>query len=76
MPSAGVYPPITAGERFVGMFGIESFEREDAFDAAAVRLLQTVVASLGHRVENACAPVRRDAAPADRDSSAAAPSWR
>ena len=32
---------------------MESFEREDAFDAAAVRLLETVASSLGTALENA-----------------------
>ncbi len=53
MPSSGVYVPIMVGERYIGQVGIESFEREDAFDASAVRLLQTVVASLGTALENA-----------------------
>ncbi|HRI18832.1 MAG TPA: GAF domain-containing protein, partial [Burkholderiaceae bacterium] len=53
MCSSGVYLPILVGERFIGQVGIESFEREDAFDASAVRLLQTVVASLGTALENA-----------------------
>jgi GAF domain-containing protein/DNA-binding response OmpR family regulator len=53
MPSSGVYLPIMVGDRHIGQVGIESFEREDAFDASAVHLLQTVVASMGTALENA-----------------------
>ncbi|MBL0150102.1 MAG: GAF domain-containing protein [Ideonella sp.] len=53
MPSSGVYVPIMVSERYIGQVGIESFEREDAFDESAVRLLQTVVSSLGTALENA-----------------------
>ena len=52
-PRSGVYLPVMIGQRYLGRLGIESFEREDAFDAAAVRLLQTVVASMGVALENA-----------------------
>ncbi len=53
MPSSGVYVPVMVGERYIGQVGMESFEREDAFDAAAVRLLETVASSLGTALENA-----------------------
>ena len=53
MPRSGVYVPVMIGERYLGQVGIESFESEDAFDDSAVRLLQTVVASMGTAVENA-----------------------
>jgi signal transduction histidine kinase/CheY-like chemotaxis protein len=53
MCSSGVYVPMMIGGRFMGQIGIESFEREDAFDEAAVRLLQTIAASLGTALENA-----------------------
>ena len=52
-PTSGVYVPVMVGDRFIGQVGIESFEREDAFDDSAVRLLQTVVASMGVALENA-----------------------
>ena len=52
-PASGVYVPIMAGQRFVGHVGIESFEREDAFDAAAVRLLETVTSAMSVALENA-----------------------
>ncbi|HRP27445.1 MAG TPA: GAF domain-containing protein [Burkholderiaceae bacterium] len=53
VPRSGIYVPVMAGGRYQGQVGIESFEREDAFDAPAVRLLQTVVASMGVALENA-----------------------
>jgi signal transduction histidine kinase/DNA-binding response OmpR family regulator len=52
-PRSGVYVPIMAGERYVGQVGIESFIQDDAFDDSAVRLLQTVTASMGVALENA-----------------------
>ncbi|CAN5395536.1 hypothetical protein BH10PSE17_BH10PSE17_09900 [soil metagenome] len=52
-PVSGAYVPIMAGERYVGYVGVESFEREDAFDEAAVRLLQTITSSMGVALENA-----------------------
>jgi len=53
MPTCGVYVPVMLGERYAGHVGLESFEREDAFDDAAVRLLQTVTASMAVALENA-----------------------
>ncbi len=53
MPRSGVYVPVMTGGKFCGLVGVESFEREDAFDAPAVRLLQTVVASMGVALDNA-----------------------
>ena len=44
---------IVAHERVVGVVIVESFEREYAFGAAEVSLLETVVASLGIALENA-----------------------
>jgi GAF domain-containing protein/DNA-binding response OmpR family regulator len=52
-PSSGLYVPVMLGERYAGHVGLESFEREDAFDESAVRLLQTVTASMGVALENA-----------------------
>jgi GAF domain-containing protein len=52
-PLSGVYVPIVVGERHIGELGLESFERESAFDEAAVRLLQTVTGSMGAALENA-----------------------
>ena len=44
--------PILSGERMLGLIGVESFERDDAFSAADVRLLATVAASMGLALEN------------------------
>ena len=52
-PMSGVYLPVMVGARYIGRIGLSSFEREDAFDDATVRLLQTVAASMGVALENA-----------------------
>ena len=44
---------IVAQDRVVGVVIVESFERENAFGESEVRLLQTVVASMGVALENA-----------------------
>jgi len=44
---------IVAADRVVGVVVVESFEREYAFGASEVRLLQTIVASMGVALENA-----------------------
>ncbi|HEY3634887.1 MAG TPA: GAF domain-containing protein [Caldimonas sp.] len=44
--------PILSGERMLGLISVESFERDDAFSAADVRLLATVAASMGLALEN------------------------
>nr|HET7859707.1 GAF domain-containing protein [Caldimonas sp.] len=44
---------IVANDRVVGVVIVESFERENAFGDSEVRLLQTVVASMGVALENA-----------------------
>ena len=44
--------PILSGERMLGLIGVESFARDDAFSAADVRLLATVAASMGLALEN------------------------
>jgi GAF domain-containing protein len=43
---------IVAGDRVVGVVIVESFEREHAFGDSDVRLLQTIVASMGVALEN------------------------
>jgi GAF domain-containing protein/DNA-binding response OmpR family regulator len=45
--------PIQGGQKVLGVVAIEDFEREHAFDAPTVRLLQTVAASMGVALENA-----------------------
>ena len=44
---------IVAADRVVGVVVVESFEREYAFGPSEVRLLQTIVASMGVALENA-----------------------
>ena len=54
MPSAGVYHlPITAGERFVGMFVSRASSARTRSTPPRCAYLQTVVASLGTAPENA-----------------------
>jgi len=45
--------PIMASDRVLGSIIFESFEREDAFGDSAIRLVQTVAASMGVALENA-----------------------
>ena len=44
--------PIFSGNRFIGTIVLENHERENAFGEAEVRLLSTVVASMGVALEN------------------------
>jgi GAF domain-containing protein/CheY-like chemotaxis protein/tetratricopeptide (TPR) repeat protein len=44
---------IVAADRVVGVVVVESFEREYAFGPSEIRLLQTIVASMGVALENA-----------------------
>ena len=44
--------PIIGGDRVLGTVGLEDYERENAFGPDAVRLLGTVVASMGTALEN------------------------
>src|SRR5215472_7256023 len=50
---SAVYVPIIGKDGLLGVIYIGSFEREDAFGDAAVRLLGTVAASMGVALENA-----------------------
>ena len=45
--------PILGGDRMLGDITLESYEREDAFGEAEVRLVSTVAASMGVALENA-----------------------
>ncbi|MDQ6683581.1 MAG: GAF domain-containing protein, partial [Pseudomonadota bacterium] len=45
--------PIVGGQRVLGLVALEDYEREHAFDPAALRLLATVCASMGVALENA-----------------------
>ena len=48
-----VFLPIFVGDRLRGSLTLESFEREDAYSDAEVKLLSTVAASMGVALENA-----------------------
>ena len=50
---SAVFLPIIVGDRFQGSLSLESFEREDAYSDAEVKLLSTVAASMGVALENA-----------------------
>jgi signal transduction histidine kinase/ActR/RegA family two-component response regulator len=50
---SSVFAPMFVNDRFLGTIVLESLDREDAFDEAAVRLLTTVAASTGQALENA-----------------------
>ena len=45
--------PIVGGQKVLGTVAIEDFEHEHAFDAATLRLLETVAASMGMALANA-----------------------
>ena len=48
-----VIVPIVVGERVLGLLNVEDFEREYAYGEAEVRMLQTIVTSMGVALENA-----------------------
>jgi hypothetical protein len=50
---SSVFVPIFVGDRLRGSLTLESFEREDAYDDAEVKLLSTVASSMGVALENA-----------------------
>jgi GAF domain-containing protein/CheY-like chemotaxis protein len=50
---SAVFVPMFAGERLLGTIFLDSYDREDAFGEAEVRLLSTVAASMGVALENA-----------------------
>jgi signal transduction histidine kinase len=50
---SAVYVPILGKDGLLGVIYLGNFEREHAFDGAAVRLLGTVAASMGVALENA-----------------------
>ena len=52
MSRSGVFTPIFAGDRLLGMLDVENHEADDAFGEADVRLLSTVAASMGVALEN------------------------
>jgi GAF domain-containing protein/CheY-like chemotaxis protein/anti-sigma regulatory factor (Ser/Thr protein kinase) len=50
---SSVFVPVMVGDRLRGAVRLVSLERDDAFDDATVRLLETVAASMGVALENA-----------------------
>ncbi len=50
---SSVFLPIAVGDRLLGSLALESFEREDAYSDAEVKLLSTVASSMGVALENA-----------------------
>ena len=50
---SAVFVPVLIGGKLRASIALESFEREDAFDEAAVHLLTTVAASMGVALQNA-----------------------
>ncbi|MFO1303895.1 MAG: GAF domain-containing protein [Burkholderiales bacterium] len=50
---SAVFVPVTVGERMLAYIVVESYEREDAFDDAQVRLLGTVASSMGVALQSA-----------------------
>ncbi len=53
MSRSGIFTPIFAGEKLVGVLDLENHEKDDAYGEADVRLLSTVAASMGVALENA-----------------------
>ncbi|HET8877272.1 MAG TPA: GAF domain-containing protein, partial [Casimicrobiaceae bacterium] len=53
MSRAGVFAPIVAGDRLLGMLDLENHDTDNAYGDADVRLLSTVAASMGVALENA-----------------------
>ena len=47
MSRSGVFTPIFAGDRLLGMLDVENHEADNAFGEADVRLLSTVAAGMG-----------------------------
>ncbi len=53
MSRSGIFSPIFAGDRFVGILDLENHDTDNAYGEADVRLLSTVAASMGVALENA-----------------------
>ncbi|HEX8992075.1 MAG TPA: GAF domain-containing protein, partial [Anaerolineales bacterium] len=45
--------PIISGDKVIGSILVEDYEREDAFNEANIRLMQTIASSMGVALENA-----------------------
>lgn len=50
---SAVFVPLTAGGRPLGMLSLQDVDRDDAFNASDVRLLETIASSAGVALENA-----------------------
>ena len=53
MPKSGVYVPLLVAGKARGVLNLRSMDREQAFSAADVRLLQTLASSMSVALENA-----------------------
>ncbi len=53
MSRSGIFAPIFAGDRLLGMLDLENHDADNAYDDADVRLLSTIAASMGVALENA-----------------------
>jgi signal transduction histidine kinase/CheY-like chemotaxis protein/uncharacterized protein YigA (DUF484 family) len=52
MPKSIAYVPIKAEAKVIGVIGLSDTEKENAFDAASVRLVESLAASLGIALSN------------------------
>src|SRR4030066_48517 len=53
LPRSTVYVPLLVGETVTGVINVANLDREQAFSASDVRLLQTLANSLSVALENA-----------------------
>jgi len=52
MPKSMAYVPIKAEGQVIGLIGLSNLEKENAFDTASVRLVESLAASLGIALSN------------------------
>jgi signal transduction histidine kinase/putative methionine-R-sulfoxide reductase with GAF domain len=50
---SGIFMPIIASDRVIGVIRLEHYEREHAFDESVVKLVNTIASSMGVALENA-----------------------
>jgi len=48
-----LYVPVIAANEMIGLMGMENYERENAYSASEVRLLETIAASIGVALQSA-----------------------
>jgi GAF domain-containing protein len=53
LPKSAVIVPILAGKKLIGGITLQDFEREDAYEASFVRLLETIASHMGASIRNA-----------------------